>query len=57
MLSYLSSSYSSYVEDQKRRQKEEANQRFDEEALRIADLEDPRDGTVPIDFKMRQLNY
>lgn len=57
MLSYLSNTYSSYQENVKKKLREEANERLDAEARRIQDLEDPLDGSIPIDFKLRQLNY
>ena len=57
MFSYLTSTYASYQDDLRKKKREEANEKLDLEAKRIQDLEDPLDGTVPIDFKIRQFNY
>jgi hypothetical protein len=57
MLSFITSTYAGYVESNKKAMAEAANKKFDDEAKRIAAIEDPRDGTVPIDFKIRQINY
>jgi len=57
MFSYLRSSYADYAEQEKKRVTEEKNSKLDSEMRRIQDMEDPMDGTVPIDFKMREVNY